>query len=142
MGLYCKCKLCCNAINILICSNGSIGHVPRLQKPQTYYCDGCIALLMVCMNLLQEVISCKGDFTQNYSSTVNGVYEASLQYKHSYRKNRYMKIFFCSQYQAISTEKQIIKQTLVSYSFAYAAVSKLFYLSFIKIISPHFNKII
>jgi len=61
---------------------------------------------------------------------------------HSYRKNRYMKIFFCSRYQAISTEYHIIKWTLVSDSFAYTAISKLYYLVFIQTFSPHFNKII
>ena len=137
--LYHKCKLCCKALNVFKMFNGSLGHVPVVQQPQIYFFDSCIACpRWFCMNLLQELVSCKDDFTQNCSSMVNGkskVYNTQLH-------EGYMKIFFCSRYQAISTEYHIIKWTLVSDSFAYTAISKLYYLVFIQTISPHFNKII
>jgi len=73
VGLYYKCKLCCKTLNIFKMFNGSLGHVPGVERPQKYFFDSCIASRRwLCMNLLQELVSCKDDFTQNCSSMVNG----------------------------------------------------------------------
>jgi len=52
-----------------------------VERPQIYVFDSCIAPKMVIYEL-QELVSCRDDFTQNRSSMVNGkrkVYNTQLQ---------------------------------------------------------------
>jgi hypothetical protein len=77
-----KCKLCCKAFNIFKMFNGSLGHVPVVERPQIYFFDSCIAPKMVMYELPTRTCFCKGNFTQNCSSTVNSkrkVYNTQLQ---------------------------------------------------------------